>query len=95
MKDKETILQLYNNYIDEIYTMTVEKLDVSKEIVTLENELDKTMTEQQKEILKKLQQKEDEKNEIVYKQVFVFAYSLANKLMIESLTDNKNKTTED
>lgn len=91
MENKETILQLYDNYIDEIYTANSEKLEVSKEISDLENEFDKTLSEEQKKLLDKIRSKESEKNELIYKQVFIFAYSLANRLMIESLTDNKTK----
>ena len=32
MENDETILKLYENFADEIYEMTVKKLDISKEI---------------------------------------------------------------
>lgn len=90
MKDRKTILDLYNNYRDDIYTMTPEKMDISKKILQQEEVLLKTLTKEQKEILDKLNQYIEEKNEISHKQAFIFSYKLATNLLIEALDDDIN-----
>ena len=89
MKDKETILKLYDNFMDEIYTMTPENHIFLSEIATLEDKLNKTLTDQQKKILNKINELESQRVENVYKEVFVFAYSLATKLIVEGLDKEK------
>ena len=83
MENKETILQLYETFIDEIYTMTVSKLEVTKKIDEQETLLRETLTEKQKEIINKLNNYENEKNELVNQNTFVYAFSLATKLFLE------------
>ncbi len=83
MENKETILQLYENYADEIYTMTVSKLEVTKKIDEQESLLRKTLTKEQKEIINKLNDYENEKNEMVNQNTFVYGFSLATKLFLE------------
>lgn len=81
--ENKTILQLYETFIDEIYTMTVSKLEVTKKIDEQETLLRETLTEEQKEIINKLNNYENEKNEMVNKNTFVYAFSLATKLFVE------------
>ncbi len=84
MEDKETIVELFEQNMDKIYTDTDEKLKINKEIADLTEELNKTLTEEQKQLLDEINQKEDEKREIINRNTFVFAYSLATKSIIES-----------
>lgn len=88
---KEKILELYENYIDDIYssTMNEDKLKLSKEISDLTDKFYLTLTQEQEKILKELQEKEDEKQELVYRNVFVFAFSLATDLFAEGLENGK------
>lgn len=60
---KEKILELYENYIDDIYssTMNEDKLKLSKEISDLTDKFYLTLTKEQEKILKELQEKEDKK----------------------------------
>lgn len=83
MENKGAILQLYETFIDEIYTMTVSKLEVTKKIDEQETLLMETLTEKQKEIINKLKDYENERNEMVNKNTFVYAFSLATKLFLE------------
>lgn len=55
MENKETIMKLYEKYADEIYTMTDEKMEISKKIQKQEEKLYKTLTEEQITILNVLQ----------------------------------------
>ena len=88
---KEKILELYENYIDDIYssTMNEDKLKLSKEISDLTDKFYLTLTKEQEKILKELQEKEDEKQELVYRNVFVFAFSLGIELFAEGLENGK------
>lgn len=88
---KEKILELYENYMDDIYssTMNEDKLKLSKEISDLTDKFYLTLTKEQEKILKELQEKEDEKQELVYRNVFVFAFSLATDLFAEGLENGK------
>lgn len=83
MENKEAILQLYENYIYEIYIMTERKLEITKKIDEHETLLRKTLTEEQKEIIKTLSKYEDKRNELINKDTFVYAFSLATKLILE------------
>ncbi len=85
MEGKETIEEIFEQNMDKIYTDTVEKLEINKEISDLTDELNKTLTDEQKKLLDEINQKEDEKRDIINKNTFVFAYSLAVKSIIQSL----------
>jgi len=85
LEGKETIEEIFEQNMDKIYTDTVEKLEINKEISDLTDELNKTLTDEQKKLLDEINQKEDEKRDIINKNVFVFAYSLAVKSIIQSL----------
>ena len=89
--EDETILKLYDIFMDDIYTMTPENYRISTEISKLEEKLNKTLSDQQLELLEKIHIKESERTEEVYKTVFVYAYKLATKLLVEGLSDNKKK----
>jgi len=85
LEGKETIEEIFEQNMDKIYTDTVEKLEINKEISDLTDELNKTLTDEQKKLLDEINQKEDEKRDIINKNTFVFAYSLAVKSIIQSL----------
>lgn len=88
MEDNKTILELYENYVDDIYSMTSEKLEISNKISKQEQLFLRTLTDEQKEIIDTLNLYQEEKEELVRKQAFVFAYKLATNLLIESLDKN-------
>lgn len=85
MEDKKTLEELFECNMDKIYTETDEKLEINKQISELTDELNKTLTDEQKKLLDEINQKEDEKRDIINKNTFVFAYSLAVKSIIQSL----------
>lgn len=85
MEDKETLIEIFEQNMDKIYTDTDEKLEINKEIADLTEKLNKTLTDEQKELLDKINNKEDEKRDIINRNTFVFAYSLATKTIIEGL----------
>ncbi len=85
MEGKEAIEEIFEQNMDKLYTDTDEKLEINKEISDLTDELNKTLTDEQKKLLDEINQKEDEKRDIINKNTFVFAYSLAVKSIIQSL----------
>lgn len=85
MKDDKTILKLYDTYINDIYDMTPENLEISKKVVEFENLLLPTLTKEQKELLNKISDLENDRTDLITKETFKFAYSLATNLIVESL----------
>ena len=69
--------------------MTYEKMEISKKIQEQEEKLYKTLTEEQITMLNVLQEYDNKKKELVNKQTFVYAFSLATKLFIEGTQDSK------
>ena len=90
MENNETILKLYENFIDDIYYMSSEKSELSTKILEQQDILDETLTEEQKKLLHNIKDLENESNELLNKNTFIFAYKLATKLIIESLGNNEN-----
>lgn len=93
LNNKETICKLYDMYMDEIYENTVENIEQSEEIAELEELLNNILTEEQKKVLNELQEHQyefdKERNELINKNTFVFAFSLAIKLFTEALNGKK------
>ena len=89
MESKETILKLYDNFIDDIYAMTPKNNVNLSKLVALEEELNKSLNDKQKELLNSINELEAQRDENVYKEIFVFAYSLATKLLVEGLGKEK------
>lgn len=87
MKDDKTILKLYDKYIDDIYSMTKDNIEISKKVVELENVLLPTLTKEQKELLNQISNLENDRTDILTKNTFKFAYSLATNLIVESLNN--------
>ena len=57
MEGKETIEEIFEQNMDKIYTDTVEKLEINKEISDLTDELNKTLTDEQKKLLDEINRK--------------------------------------
>ena len=85
------ILNLYNKYIDDIYNMSKENLEISKKVVELENNLLPTLSKAQKESLDKINNLENDRTDLLTKETFKFAYSLATNLIVESLKNPNEK----
>ena len=93
--EDETILKLYDMFMDDIYTMTTSNYEKTSEINKLEDELNKTLNDEQKELLELINEKESERVEEVFKSVFVYSYKLATKLLVEGLSGNNNVESKD
>lgn len=87
MKDDKTILKLYDKYIDDIYSMTKDNIEISKKVVELENVLLPTLTKEQKELLNQINNYKNDRTDLLTKETFKFAYSLATNLIVESINN--------
>ena len=89
MENKETLIELFNNYSDEIYKRTERQNEIGNRIIKLETQLYESLTEKQKHQIQQLQHLHAEREQITHRDIFVYAYSLANRLMIESLQQDR------
>ena len=87
MEDKQTILKLYEMCVDDIYKITSVDLELSKKINEKEDLLN--LTKEQKNILEEINNYRNERTVELTKNTFIYAFSLANKLIIESLKNPK------
>ena len=85
---KNTILDLYNRFADEIYDQALKNNKLSNEILFLENKLIESLSEEQKEVFDKINAKRSEQEELIYKEMFISAFSLATRLFVEGLKEN-------
>jgi len=95
MENNDTILTIYDRFIDEIYRMSDERINYSKQILELETELNKTLTQEQKDIIQKMHDLENKSNECVTKKSFIFAYKMATNLLLEGLDLELNKEKDE
>ena len=68
-------------------SMTKDNIEISKKVVELENVLLPTLTKEQKELLNQISNLENDRTDILTKNTFKFAYSLATNLIVESLNN--------
>ncbi len=83
MEDKETILKLYKMCEEDIFRMTDVNLELSKKIASKESLLN--LTDEQKNIFDEINTLRNERTSELTQNTFIYAFSLANQLMVESL----------
>ena len=92
---KNSISDLYKKYIDDIYSsITYENLEISKKVLEFENILLSTLNQEQKELLNKISNLENDRTDLITKETFKFAYSLATNLIVESLKNHNENITK-
>lgn len=92
---KNSISDLYEKYIDDIYSsITYENLEISKKVLEFENILLSTLNQEQKELLNKISNLENDRTDLITKETFKFAYSLATNLIVESLKNHNENITK-
>lgn len=85
MEQKKDIENLYNLYAEEMYNdLTEEMRDITKQIDKDIERLNRTLTKKQKRILSKIIDLEGNRVEKENKHIFIYAYSIATKIIIES-----------
>lgn len=85
MKNKSMILKLYEDNIDEIYSKSVKNLETMKNISEKTEKLTNGLNKEQQIIFNEITNLENEKNEIIFKNIFVEAFSMATNIILESL----------
>ena len=89
---ENSISNLYEKYIDDIYSnISHEGLEISKKVVKLENKLIPTLSKEQKKLLDQINEYENDRIDLITKETFKFAYSLATNLILESLKNYNEK----
>lgn len=87
MENKENILKLYDNFIDAVYTETLNRSEYTNKIKDIENIFKEKLTLSQIEMLDLINSYQQKQNEEMYKNIWIKAYSLATKLIIEGLKE--------
>lgn len=85
MENKSTILKLYEDNIDEIYSKSIENLETMRNISEKTEKLTNGLNKEQQIIFNEITNLENEKNEIIFKNIFVEAFSMATNIILESL----------
>lgn len=85
MENKSTILKLYEDNIDKIYSKSVENLETMKNISEKTEKLTNGLNKEQQIIFNEITNLENEKNEIIFKNIFVEAFSMATNIILENL----------
>ena len=93
MENKKSILKLFSLYKDDIYKMDSSYYQILKKVQEKENIFYKTLSDKQKILFEELNMYKSEQNSYMHQHIFSYGYSLANSLLIESIT-NKNSLKE-
>ena len=89
---ENSISNLYEKYFDDIYSnISHEGLEISKKVVELENKLIPTLSKEKKKLLDQINEYENDRIDLITKETFKFAYSLATNLILESLKNYNEK----
>lgn len=82
---KKAIIDLFERYEEDIYTVTKKDKEIVNEICKIEEKFYDGLTNEQKEVYEKLDDLKLQSCALEDKKIFVYAYSLATKLIIEGL----------
>ena len=85
----ETITELFQNHMDDIYENAGIDKEITDKIIAIEQPFYSNLSKEQKKQFEEIGDLETQRHEKVYKNIFIYAFSLANKLLIESLTKGK------
>lgn len=88
---EEIILKIYDKLKDEIFIMSDEEKEKVNELDMKVNEFLDNLEDNKKKQLEDINILNSERNDIVHKKIFQYAFSLAFQLAVESLNNNKNK----
>ena len=84
--DKETILQLFNFYEEELYTNTDENRRLMKDILSKEKPFYENLTEDQRKQYEEITDLRVLNSVATDRKIFIFAFKLATQLLLESFT---------
>lgn len=81
--NKEKLLQLFDFYEEELYPNTDENNKLMKDILNIEKPFYENLTDKQKKQYEKITDLKDLNSIVTDKQIFIFGFSLAFKLISE------------
>lgn len=84
MKNKQAIEELYYHYNNEAHEITPDIREITKKLSKKIEQLNKTLTNEQQELFNQILEIENERSGLVDRNVFVYAYSFATRLCLES-----------
>lgn len=87
MDNKDTISQLFEDNISKIYEKDDNNI-ISKEILKYEMEFLKSLSEEQQKIFNNINNLKAQQRDKLDKEIYVYAFSQANRLIIESLKES-------
>lgn len=85
LKDRKTIIGLFENYSDDIYSLDDKERELQIKVIEKEEAFTNTLTEQQKEQYEKVWELKNERNGRTDEKIFVYGFSLATKLILEGV----------
>lgn len=85
LADKEQIKKLYYLYNEDLYDRTERNNELLKKVIQAEEKLFENLTEEQQEQFKELEELKNEKVGEQNRNTFIYAFTLAVKLIIESI----------
>lgn len=85
MESRESILKLYKDFVSLSMENTPPYSEMLSSYNEIREELNSTLTEEQKQKLEVLEKLQDDMNEEEDKQAFVEGFSLATRLLLEAL----------
>ena len=89
MKSKKTIIELFEANSQEFYEGKGIPRNIAYKVSRLEREFYKNLTEEQQLDYEDIKELESEKQNEINKNIFVYAYGLATRLIVEGLTGDK------
>lgn len=93
MENKKSISKLFELYKEDIYKMDSTYYNILKNVQEQENIFYQTLSDNQKELLENLNMYKTEQDNYIHQHIFTYGYSLANNLLIESITTSNIKKT--
>lgn len=91
---EEIILKIYDKLKDEIFIMSDEEKEKVNELDMKVNEFLDNLEDNKKKQLEDINILNSERNDIVHKKIFQYAFSLAFQLAVESLKNDDNKISD-
>lgn len=93
LKETPIILDLFHNYIEQTYRTNKLYKEVLKKILEIEDELNNSLTDSQKELFDKWEFYRDELNNYTSENAFIYGYCLDKELSIEKGARNNEERT--
>ena len=96
MENKKYLSELYSVYLDRMQSelQTKEIIDSRSQIISMTDELNKVLSIEQQEMLQNLLELENHHGSLEDKQVFMYAFSLAIRLVCDGLINSDESEGE-